>query len=334
VGQRFIYELSWKFQKFFRKRFKIILLRDYGISWRKSQISSATMYKQLPEKIVFLHYKKNPNQKRSIIGINNVTLNPKSGVLWHSKRIIEESTVWHVSDLYKWEPTPLLAKYLPGKFVNLPDNSFYHFLIEDLPRFLDVIHLNSKATTIYGSNSMYITETLELLRIQDKMYIPYPIMCEELILSEKTFGGIFTSQDHKKLLNFSKNISANPRFKKIFIGRKNKSKGLISRGIDLTAEIESLFSRKSFKVVYLEDLNLVDQISIARGADVIAGFHGAGLAHMIWQNSSCKVIEISETRMTSHFSHLARVCGHQYVFCKSSDVVKFSLREFSTLITQ
>jgi capsular polysaccharide biosynthesis protein len=258
-------------------------------------------------------------------------LNTKSGVIWFQNKIVEESTVWQISDLIIWEPKPILKKRLVGGFNNLPDNGFYHFLIEDLPRFLDTTNLTTGLTTIYGSKSSYVQDTFKILNNTKTAYFDYPVLCEKLVISEKTLGGIFTQFDHEKLLNFSKDIKPKLTNKNIFISRKNRLKDIESRGLQYINEIELLFAKNSFEVVFLEDLSLIDQISIVKNAHIIAGFHGAGLANMVWSKNKYKVIEISESRVTSHFEHLAAICNHEYRFVKASELVNYSNKEFNTL---
>ena len=93
-----------------------------------------------------------------------------------------------------------------------------------------------------------------------------------------------------------------------------------------------MFLNNSFKVVYLEELSLIEQISLVKNARVLAGFHGAGLANIVWNTKKCKVIEISESRITSHFSHISSICKHDYRFVKASELIKYSKKDFSALI--
>jgi capsular polysaccharide biosynthesis protein len=77
-------------------------------------------------------------------------------------------------------------------------------------------------------------------------------------------------------------------------------------------EIESIVKELGFNFVYLEDLLLTQQIDLCSKASIIAGFHGAGLSNIVWANSGAKVVEITGTRVTSHFEHLSKICGHDF----------------------
>jgi len=333
MSQNYIYKFIWILQKFFKRNIKFISTVNKSVSFRKSQINTAIIYKKTAEKLIFHNYKTNFNHKRAIFGLKNVFLNPKSGVVWFNNKIVEESTVWQVSNLYKWEPRPIYARRLSGRFTCLPDNGYFHFVTEDLPRFIDVINLKTDFVTIYGSNSKYVLSALKILNIENPLFLGHPAKCEEVIISEKSIGGIFSSIDRKKLLSFSKNIIPIYKYDKIFISRKYFSNGMTKRIAGEVSKIESLFTKQAFKVIYFEDLDFSTQISLAKGASVIAGIHGAGLANLVWNPSRCKIIEVSESRITSHFSYLANVCNHSYLFFKSSELQNYSKKEFSDLIS-
>jgi hypothetical protein len=326
------YSLVFKIQKYARRCFKLAFINNLSISFRKSKFTQFIVYKTTDDLLNINNYKSRLNHYRTVFGIYNSILNTKSGVAWFQNRIVEESSVWPISDLIIWEPKPIIAKKMQGNFNNLPDNGFYHFLIEDLPRYLDTVGLEFELTTIYGSKSQYIQDALNILSITKSEYINYPILCETLTISEKTLGGIFTHSDHKKLLRFAKNIKPKSINGKIFISRKNRFKDSEGRGIKYIDEIEILFAKNMFSIIYFEDLSLVEQISIVKNAQIIAGFHGAGLANIVWNTNNCKIIEISETNITSHFLHLASICNHKYIFVKASELINFSKKDFSDLI--
>ena len=327
-----IIALSFKAQKFFRRYLTLAFIHNLSISFRKSQFNHTFIHATSNELLEFNTYKSDINHHRTTFEVKNAILNTKSGVIWFESKIVEESTVWRISDLILWEPKPILKKKLTGSFNNLPDNGYFHFLVEDLPRFLDTTDLNLNLTTIYGSKSSYILESLNILKNTKNVYFNYPVLCEKLVISEKTSGGIFTQSDHEKLLNFSKNIEPKMNNKNVFVTRKNRLKGMESRGIQYIDEIESLFARNSFEVIAFEELSLVDQISTIKNAQVVAGFHGAGLANIVWSKNKCKVVEISESRITNHFKHLASICKHEYRYVKASELVNYSKNEFEFLV--
>ena len=328
------YVVVWQIQKFFRRKFRFVRATNHQVSFRKSQINNVKIYKRSREKVVLYNYKNNFDHNRSTIGIENLILNPSTGVARIKNRIVEESSTWHVSDLRIWEPKPLITKKVIGKCINLPDNGFFHFLTEDLPRFLEVQAMGLKVKTIYGSRSKYVEDSLSILNISNSEYFSHPVICQELILSEKTPGGIFTKYDLAKLLIFSKNIKANCNIERIFISRRDSVKGRESRGLSNLLEIESLFSKYNFEILYLEDFSLDKQIALLKGAKIIAGMHGAGLTNLIWNTRKCAVIEISESRITSHFAHLSSIANHEYIFKKSSELLNFSKSDFLNLVNK
>lgn len=76
------------------------------------------------------------------------------------------------------------------------------------------------------------------------------------------------------------------------------------------------------------------QASLIKSADIVVGFHGAGLANIDWLNSNAKVIEISENRKTSHFEHISSVCNVQYGRFMASKLVDLNESEILDLISR
>ena len=324
----------WKLQRLFRRKLRLIRLKKISISTSKEPVGFYEIEFYCNENLKFDNYKKIINPVRRVLRIKDVCLNPKTGIAWYKKFIIEESSNWPIDKLLLWEPRPLLCQSLNYKVVNLPDNGFYHFLIEDLPRFLEIYEKNSSAVTVIGSESRYVLEVLDFLNITNYVSKFSPIKCRELLLSEKSLGGIFEKNDHKLLQRIFADIEPSKADKPIFISRRNKSKGYLDRGIQYSDLLEKKLSNCGFITVYLEDLSFIEQVSLIKSTNTVVGFHGAGLANIVWLNSNAKVIEISETRKTSHFEHISSVCKVQYGRFMASKLVNLNESEILDLISR
>ena len=326
------YELIWSFQRLIRRNIGIARISKISISINQINSSIFTVTNSLSGQKYFNNYKQRLNSTREIVKLKATILNPKSGVLWIQKLILEESTVWPVSKLLKWEPTPFLSEKVKNTSINLPDNGYYHFVIEDLPRFFEVFRNQQFNQVIIGSKSNYILEALNFLKIENYVVKKYPVYCDELVFSEKNIGGIFTKLDHAELKNFSSEIKPSSSNQILFIDRKNKQKGFLERGLKYADVITNLFQNFDTTRVYLEDLSLIEQISLFKSAKLVIGFHGAGLANMVWIDRSVKIFEITEDRITSHFEHIASVCEHEYTMLKASELAKYSAIQISKLL--
>ena len=329
---KIFYELIWSFQRLIRRNIGIARISKISISINQINSSIFTVTNSLSGQKYFNNYKQRLNSTREIVKLKAPILNPKSGVLWIQKLILEESTVWPVSKLLKWEPTPFLSEKVKNTSVNLPDNGYYHFVIEDLPRFFEVFRNQQFNQVIIGSKSNYILEALNFLKIENYVVKKYPVYCDELVFSEKNIGGIFTKLDHAELKNFSSEIKPSSSNQILFIDRKNKQKGFLERGLKYADVIANLFQNFDTTRVYLEDLSLIEQISLFKSAKLVIGFHGAGLANMVWVDRSVKIFEITEDRITSHFEHIASVCEHEYTMLKASELARYSATQISKLL--
>lgn len=310
-----IRRIFWYAQKIHARFVHLFFPKINQISLRREAYNSIQTLVTTNNYIGLDHYKNLPNTNyRRILKISNSILNPKTGILWLNKKLIKESSYWTIDSLKKWEPYPYFPSKLSGSYTFLPDNGFFHFLVEDLPRYLEVHTFNQNLTTIAGSNSNYMTDMLSILNIKNYLIIQTPVKVENIIISEKISGQIFSNTDLKLIrTSFSKYIKRNQN-RNVFISRNDKNGYKIQpRGIDKKKEIEKIFSNFGFEIVCLEEYNLSDQIDIMSSALRIAGFHGAGLANMIWSRNA-NIIEISRTRKTRHFEHLSEICSHAYNF--------------------
>jgi capsular polysaccharide biosynthesis protein len=102
----------------------------------------------------------------------------------------------------------------------MPDNGYFHFLIEDLPRFIQVRNLHRQTHTIIGSSSKYVRQAINILNPDNHSLEVSPVKVENLYISKKIHGQLFTNYDSSVLRStFSPYINQNVN-KKIFVSRK------------------------------------------------------------------------------------------------------------------
>lgn len=316
--------LLWNLQKVLHRFFYNIFKGPISFDARSRNSKLIAPLVNTKEFVGLANYKNTKGAEyRRILKIKNSILNPKTGVIWLNREMLEQSSCWDTRKLEKWEPRPYLAKNIYGVYTFLPDNGYFHFLIEDLPRFIESIQVIKNSVTLIGSNSNYVIKSLDVLN-QSKFEIKKsPAKVECLILSEKINGRLFSKKDlHLLRTSFSSYIypSINDS---IFISRKDLSgKKFESRGIEKRNEIENIFKNYGFKVIYLEDLSFLDQITTISRAKNIAGFHGAGLSNIVWAEDA-NVIEITKNRKTQHFEHISKICKHRYDMFSTNLSVKY-----------
>jgi capsular polysaccharide biosynthesis protein len=90
------------------------------------------------------------------------------------------------------------------------------------------------------------------------------------------------------------------------------------RNCNNTREVEELFSRNGFSIVFPEDYSLPDQVALFRTAQVVAGFAGSALFNLCWSVEPKRVIAHATESYTARNEYLiAAVLGHELHFITS-----------------
>lgn len=312
----------WNLQKIKARLTFFLSQRLNQISTRKEVADAIKILKVTEVHVGLDHYKNLPGTDyRRLLKISNSVLNPKTGILWLNKKIIKESSYWSNGELQKWEPHPYFPRKLAGTYSFLPNNGFFHFLIEDLPRYIEVNNFAPNLATISEGSMSYITDALDILKPNNYFTVQIPVKVDNIILSEKISGQVFLRNDLKLIKDAFSSYTNSSQDRSIFISRRDKDGDKFkTRGIDKREQIEEIFASLGYEIVFLEELKFKDQVGMISSSKRIAGFHGAGLANIIWANQA-NIIEISNTRITRHFEHLSEVCSHKYSFYSTSQPI-------------
>ena len=100
-----------------------------------------------------------------------------------------------------------------------------------------------------------------------------------------------------------------PQHDRVFISRR-----IAKRSCRNASEVEELFVRHGFTLVFPEDLSLPDQVAMFRRARVVAGFAGSGLFNACFSPEPTTVIQIGHEAYTANNEYLiASVLGHDLV---------------------
>ena len=125
-------------------------------------------------------------------------------------------------------------------------------------------------------------------------------------------------------------VDAVPGTRRIYVSRGKAAK----RRLLNEAELLPLLDRNGFQVVCMEELNLVDQVRLAAGSQVIVGLHGAGLTHMLWMPTGGRVLEIRAAGDCTNncYYGLASDLGHSYYYAVASKSSPFSTAQRSDFV--
>ncbi|MGZ5416531.1 MAG: glycosyltransferase family 61 protein [Nocardioides sp.] len=98
-----------------------------------------------------------------------------------------------------------------------------------------------------------------------------------------------------------------PDMDRIFISRRIRKRACLN-----TPEVEEVFVRHGFTILYPEDYPMADQVAIFRRAKVIAGFAGSGLFNTCFTTEPKRVLMLQHGAYTATNEYLiASVLGHE-----------------------
>jgi hypothetical protein len=207
----------------------------------------------------------------------------------------------------------------------IPSNGFYHWLLEDLPLYLRLLKEKREEGTsfntfVYVSAPSYVRDFLSFMRIEGISLERFASFEEMEFISRGNDTGWPRREDISILRDtFAPLILEKKPARKIYISRINAS-----RSTHYEKELTALLTADGWNILYPESLSLTEQIQRISEASVLCGLHGAGLAGMVWMNSSATVIEISRENLSrACFARLANSCRLKY-FWLSDDSMNTS----------
>jgi capsular polysaccharide biosynthesis protein len=111
-------------------------------------------------------------------------------------------------------------------------------------------------------------------------------------------------------------VPAGPQHKRIYVTREDAG---MRRLVNEAAVLE-LTQRHGFVAVEVGKLTFTEQLALFRGADLVMGVHGAGLAHVVSMSPSAGVLEILHPRrFWPTYRALSARCNLIYAFAVGED---------------
>ena len=256
-------------------------------------------------------------QPRKVVVKKNVILNSKIGVVYESgNKLVPSSSSWPINEIARdsYNGSDILSKFSYFKVNNqtsyscLPSNGFYHWIMEDLPRYLILREYMERdiKTLVYQNAPQYVRDFCEMFGIE---FIEVPRV---FLVPSFTFGernpetGIPNPYDIKILresLLQKDNIKSK---KKLYVSRTDSTRSPIWE-MELSVKLESL----GWKILHCERMHLKEQIELFQSAETICGVHGAGLVGMVWAKPGTQIIELNDNFRSDCFNFLAQLMGHR-----------------------
>lgn len=218
---------------------------------------------------------------------------------------------------------PMDTLHLPGQtyFVgSLEPSNYGSFLLRTLPKLLHIRDRVTEADTLLLSIEFpWVTQFISLLGLKAKVVNlprrPLNLTLELGMLVTSSYNEGFLSR--ATLNSLRELIAPIPpgRLEKIWVSRRFRAKQAPNyRPLVNEDELIDIAQAHGFSVVEMENMSLVDQISIMKGAKVIAGPSGSGLLNSIFASEGTKVIELeSFTWCIRQHGKVYSSCGHPYV---------------------
>lgn len=209
------------------------------------------------------------------------------------------------------------ARRMRGRTLNVASaggESYYHWLIDELPRFLEAASEKSDAVIGHKGHLSRVAELVGFGGRLVEVYRPRHYQCDELAVGS-LFGisGHPTSEAAESLRNFATQYGLRAahagRRRRIFVTRAATRVRQLVRESEIWSRLES----RGFERLFLEKMSWDEQIAAFSAAEVVVAPHGAGLANLVFCQPGTRVIELFDRRYL-HWCYwqLASVSGLEY----------------------
>jgi len=258
---------------------------------------------------------RNSYRPRFVYGLKDATIDPISNLVYDSNgKFIAESSSWlALRQFYSWpQPTTRVrSSKMPGEFIFLPSNGYYHWLIEDLPVFLKSLAVAPSARVILSKTApSYVLEVAKLID-NDIVFVSSPVSVERLIMTAKTGGvgsplaGLTPHPADVAILRdfFAKYHEPRPSDRRLYLSRLGQKRSPANE-----SALQLDFEKQGFVSFDGTRMSLLSQIALFSSARQLVGMHGAALANIVWAPEGVNVCEIfSSDYLPSCYSALTSI---------------------------
>ena len=254
--------------------------------------------------------------------LRDVVLDPLSGGVWLPDRryflgesigSLSRTMTWSRSNHRFWgdgkpDETDRILVPFWGK-------NYYHFMLEELPRALIAMDLFPDASLAVAAEAPKFVHA-----VKEQVLQMYPrgasavfdgkVRAKRLCLVPAQEHSGFTRfellEKVRKLLPPETGIKPD---KKLYLSRKHTA----GRAVQNEGQIEQLFQKKGFEVVYLERLSVLEQWKLLNSAGAVTGFSGAGFANSLFCRPGTRVCHIfTQGGFIDCFARMNLQYGHEY----------------------
>ena len=258
--------------------------------------------------------------------VSSVVVNVKSGLTFiNGNQILQESSSWSTNEIKKdrFDGSHLVKRF-PSKVADtledaviLSSQGFYHWLIEDLPRYLFLLEnsLVPFRTLVYKKKPKYVSDFLNMFDIKYENSSRIVFVPRLLVPGKNPETGFPNPKDLEILRNKFLRNSLSRTGRKIYITRAYST-----RSPKWESDLSSKLSQDGWEIVSAERLTLEEQVQVFASASQVCGFHGAGLSGVVWAEVGTRVIEIEPEFRSNCFANLSLALNHDYHRIRSSQL--------------
>jgi hypothetical protein len=261
------------------------------------------------------------SQSKKVFRARNVTLDLISGYAFDERRrFLADTSSYNVAHSFlRFPARPHRARrkavFPTGRdYAYLTAEAYYHWLIEDVPAYLQAKKASPSAITIVRRNPPARVRSLLALLGEPFVEAPLTVLMPSFVFASKGVSLVPNPVDVATLHSFRDSLTL-PKsdVRKLYISRRTDG-----RFPDNETHVESVLKAHGFDIVNLTGMPLDAQMALFANADVVVGTHGAGLANLVWcKEAKTKVVEIMRWGQPDCFAHLARIAELDYVRVES-----------------
>jgi Glycosyltransferase 61 len=266
---------------------------------------------------------------RLIYRLKDVIVSPFTGLVWTPKTIFNES-LGSATRIMEWSQAlddvllPVGSLSEQRTLIACPSLGFYHWLIESLPNVITALERWPDLALLLPTDPpSYLVEAIALvfdgqLPSERIVHADGPLRVARLIMPAVDFEGGFCRPEDIEALRrriLPAALKAAPttggKGTRVYISRRNAPLRPLA-GEEL---LERELAARGFRIFNAEHSSFAAQVAEIASAGTIVAPHGAGLAHLVWADPPCRVIELFRSDCVNDcFANIAVSRGLQYEF--------------------
>ena len=209
---------------------------------------------------------------------------------------------------------------VPGPVVLLPNDEFYHVLVEHLPNVLLTRQfLPSAKILLSHRRHPFVDKLLDFAEIpsEDRMPLDAPVRVDDLVFAPLWVNSGFVPAcdlDIVRKAILPRIPSTSNTLERIYVSRSRSR----NRPLGREKELERALAERGFTICFFETMTPSEQFAAVHHARLIVAPHGAGLANLVAAKPGLRVLELlSRNWFNTCYAKLAVQIGCDYRYLET-----------------